>query len=45
MAETMALTGHRSPASVLGYFRKGEVLTMRGAALLDDTDKASKKAK
>ena len=34
-AETMALTGHRSPASVLGYFRKGEVLTMRGAALLD----------
>lgn len=36
MAETMALTGHRSPASVLGYFRKGEVLGMRGAALLDD---------
>jgi len=35
MAETMALTGHRSPASVLGYFRKGEVLGMRGAALLD----------
>jgi integrase len=35
MAETMALTGHRSPASVLGYFRKGEVLNMRGAALLD----------
>jgi integrase len=35
MAETMALTGHRSPASVLGYFRKGEVLHMRGAALLD----------
>jgi hypothetical protein len=31
----MALTGHRSPASVLGYFRKGEVLGMRGAALLD----------
>lgn len=37
MAETMALTGHRSPASVLGYFRKGEVLGMRGAALLDDS--------
>ncbi len=35
MAETMALTGHRSPASVLGYFRKGEVLNMRGASLLD----------
>lgn len=35
MPETMALTGHRSPASVLGYYRKGEVLHMRGAALLD----------
>jgi integrase len=35
MAETMALTGHRSPASVLGYFRQGEVLNMRAAGLLD----------
>ena len=46
MAETMALTGHRSPASVLGYFRKGEVLTMRGAALLDAPgDNSTKKGK
>lgn len=35
MAEMMALTGHRSPASVLGYFRQGEVLNMRAAGLLD----------
>jgi integrase len=35
MPETMALTGHRSPASVLGYFRSGEVLSMRCAALMD----------
>ncbi|MFM2054601.1 MAG: hypothetical protein RL456_2638 [Pseudomonadota bacterium] len=36
MPETMALTGHRSPASVIGYFRQGEVLNLRAARLLDD---------
>ncbi|ACB34071.1 integrase family protein [Leptothrix cholodnii SP-6] len=45
MAETMALTGHRSPASVLGYFRKGEVLNMRGASLLDADAQADNKKK
>lgn len=43
MPETMALTGHRSPASVIGYFRKGEVLTMRAARLVDgDGDDSGK---
>lgn len=43
MSETMALTGHRSPASVIGYFRKGEVLTMRAARLVDGEDDDSGK--
>ena len=41
MPETMALTGHRSPASVIGYFRKGEVLTMRAARLVDGDDEGA----
>lgn len=41
MPETMALTGHRSPASVIGYFRKGEVLTMRAARLVDGEDEGA----
>ncbi len=45
MAETMALTGHRSPASVLGYFRQGEVLNMRAASLLDTGAQADDKNK
>lgn len=39
MPETMALTGHRSPSSVIGYFRQGEVLNMRAAALMDEPGK------
>ena len=38
MPETMALTGHRSPASVIGYFRQGEVLGLRAARLMEDGD-------
>ena len=41
MPETMALTGHRSPASVIGYFRKGEVLTMRAARLVEGDDEGA----
>ena len=37
MPETMALTGHRSPASVIGYFRQGEVLGLKAARLMDET--------
>lgn len=36
MPETMALTGHRSPSSVIGYFRQGEVLGMKAARLMED---------
>ena len=36
MPETMALTGHRSPASVIGYFRQGEVLGLRAARLMEE---------
>jgi integrase len=45
MPETMALTGHRSPASVIGYFRKGEVLSMRAARLTDLDEKKEQKDK
>ena len=38
MPETMALTGHRSPASVIGYFRQGEVLGLRAARLMEDNN-------
>ncbi|SIS10290.1 hypothetical protein SAMN05421778_1541, partial [Sphaerotilus natans] len=34
---TMALTGHRSPSSVIGYFRQGEVLGLKAARLMDET--------
>ncbi|WP_037486319.1 site-specific integrase, partial [Sphaerotilus natans] len=34
MPETMALTGHRSPSSVIGYFRQGEVLGLKAARLM-----------
>lgn len=35
LAETMALTGHRSAASVMGYHRPGQVLQAAGGRLLD----------
>lgn len=35
LAETMAMTGHRSVATVLGYFRSESVLSSAGACLLD----------
>lgn len=38
MPETMALTGHRSPASVIGYFRQGEVLGLRAARLMEENN-------
>ena len=41
MPETMALTGHRSPASVIGYFRQGEVLGLRAARLMEENDTGS----
>lgn len=37
LAETMALTGHRSVASVVGYFRAGEAFS-RASRLLDKED-------
>ncbi|WP_369423034.1 site-specific integrase [Leptothrix ochracea] len=37
LAETMALTGHRSVASVVGYFRAGEAFS-RASRLLDKDD-------
>jgi hypothetical protein len=36
LAETMAMTGHQSVASVVGYFRAEAALASRFASLLDD---------
>jgi integrase len=35
LGETMAMTGHRSTTSLVGYFRQGQIATSRGARLLD----------
>jgi integrase len=39
LAETTALTGHRSVQTVIGYYHPGEVGQSRAARLLDDTAK------
>jgi hypothetical protein len=36
----MALTGHRSVQTVVGYYRAGEVGLSRAASLMDQKDKA-----
>lgn len=36
LADAMAMTGHRSTSTLLGYFRKGQIVTSRAAKLLDD---------
>ncbi len=36
LGETMALTGHSSVTTVMGYFRAGDVLSSPGARLLED---------
>ena len=38
LADTMAMTGHRSVSAVLGYFRSGAMQDNAGAKLLGDTD-------
>ncbi|MBP9738046.1 MAG: site-specific integrase [Rhodoferax sp.] len=38
LAETMALTGHHSVATVLGYFRSESSLTSRAARLMESSD-------
>jgi integrase len=35
LSETMAMTGHRSLQTVMGYYRSGEVASSRAATLLD----------
>jgi integrase len=37
LGETMAMTGHRSTASLVGYFRQGQLERSRAARLLDDS--------
>jgi len=36
LGETMAMTGHRSAASLVGYFRQEQMLRSRAAGLLDE---------
>ena len=36
LAETMALTGHQSVATVLGYFRAESVIHNQAANLMDE---------
>jgi len=36
LAETMALTGHQSVATVLGYFRAESVIHNQAAHLMDE---------
>jgi integrase len=38
LGETMAMTGHRSVQTVMGYYQSGELSTSRAARLLDSTD-------
>lgn len=40
LAEVMAMTGHASVNSVVGYHRAGAAPTLRGARLLDEPDQA-----
>ena len=35
LSETMAMTGHRSLQTVMGYYQSGEVASSRAATLLD----------
>jgi integrase len=37
LGETMALTGHRSTASLIGYFRQ-TIIDSKGARLMDGTE-------
>jgi integrase len=36
LGETMAMTGHRSVQTVMGYYQSGELSTSRAARLIDD---------
>jgi integrase len=36
LGETMAMTGHRSTASLVGYFRQGHLAQSRAVRLLDE---------
>jgi integrase len=38
LGETMAMTGHRSVQTVMGYYQSGELSTSRAARLLDTAD-------
>jgi integrase len=38
LGETMAMTGHRSVQTVMGYYQSGELSTSRAARLLDFED-------
>jgi integrase len=38
LGETMAMTGHRSVQTVMGYYQSGELSTSRSARLLDPED-------
>jgi integrase len=38
LGETMAMTGHRSVQTVMGYYKSGELSTSRAARLLDFED-------
>ena len=37
LGEAMALTGHSSPASLIGYFRAAQSMQSRGAKLIQGT--------
>lgn len=41
LGETMAMTGHRSTASVVGYFRQGHMAQSRAVRLLDEDPDAT----
>jgi integrase len=38
LGETMAMTGHRSVQTVMGYYQSGELSTSRAARLMDSND-------
>jgi integrase len=38
LGETMAMTGHRSVQTVMGYYQSGELSTSRAARLMDDSN-------
>ena len=42
LADTMAMTGHQSAATVLGYFRAEAPLANKAARLLDDEEETKK---